>query len=83
MGGILYAGSKSGSSGSSHSSHRHSDILRHLGSGSETTEIRQLTSSDVSIIDNNLDKTYMFLTCDQDNCFLMSGDIMIMITNDQ
>ncbi len=46
-----YAGSKSGSSGSSQSgSHRHSEILRHLGSGSETTEIRQLTSSDVSAL---------------------------------
>ena len=79
MGGSLYAGSKSGSSGSSHSSHRHSDILRHLGSGSETTEIRQLTSSDVSTID----KTHVLLTYDQENYFLMYSDIMIMITNNQ
>ena len=79
MGGSLYAGSKSGSSGSSHSSHRHSDILRHLGSGSETTEIRQLTSSDVSTID----KTHALLTYDQENYFLMYSDIMIMITNNQ
>ena len=79
MGGSLYAGSKSGSSGSSHSSHRHSDILRHLGSGSETTEIRQLTSSDVS----RIDKTHVLLTYDQENYFLMYSDIMIMITNNQ
>ena len=79
MGGSLYAGSKSGSSGSSHSSHRHSDILRHLGSGSETTEIRQLTSSDVSTIE----KTHVLLTYDQENYFLMYSDIMIMITNNQ
>ncbi len=60
VGSGYHSKSSAGSSGGS-SSGRQSDLIQQYGSGSDTTEIRHITNSDVSIVCSTAAAVYWYL----------------------